>query len=159
MPRIEKTECSLDETRGKKQDRFAHKLKVANRSFVVSESLSRGLRLAAGGAGLKSVSLFSRSPSGDSKGCSPWRAFGDFPRVGKVTRGRRGGAPSPLRVWELCSHIGERREGSAPRIEAEAHVSRGQKIITAAKPRSKNILPLPAAPRDRCARGQSARPA
>src|SRR5699024_2863170 len=26
-------------------------------------------------------------PSGDSKGRSPWRAFGDFPRVGKVTRG------------------------------------------------------------------------
>ena len=26
------------------------------------------------------------SPSGDSKGHSPWRAFGDFPRDGKVTR-------------------------------------------------------------------------
>ena len=50
------------------------------------KALSRGLRLAAGGAGLKSVSLFSRSPSGDSKGRSPWRAFGDFPRDGKVTR-------------------------------------------------------------------------
>ena len=25
-------------------------------------------------------------PSGDSKGHSPWRAFGDFPRDGKVTR-------------------------------------------------------------------------
>ena len=24
---------------------------------------------------------------GDSKGHSPWRAFGDFPRDGKVTRG------------------------------------------------------------------------
>ena len=24
---------------------------------------------------------------GDSKGRSPWRAFGDFPRAGKVTRG------------------------------------------------------------------------
>ena len=30
---------------------------------------------------------------GDSKGHSPWRAFGDFPRVGKVTRG--GGAERP----------------------------------------------------------------
>ncbi len=30
---------------------------------------------------------------GDSKGRSPWRAFGDFPRVGKVTRG--GGAERP----------------------------------------------------------------
>ena len=33
------------------------------------------------------------SPSGDSKGRSPWRAFGDFPRVGKVTR-VQGGAPA-----------------------------------------------------------------
>ena len=31
--------------------------------------------------------------SGDSKGHSPWRAFGDFPRDGKVTRG--GGAERP----------------------------------------------------------------
>ena len=53
------------------------------------------------------------SPSGDSKGRSPWRAFGDFPRDGKVTRGRRGGAPSPLRVWELCSHMGS-AEGRSP---------------------------------------------
>ena len=30
---------------------------------------------------------------GDSKGRSPWRAFGDFPRDGKVTRG--GGAERP----------------------------------------------------------------
>ena len=30
---------------------------------------------------------------GDSKGRSPWRAFGDFPRVGKVTR-VQGGAPA-----------------------------------------------------------------
>ena len=35
---------------------------------------------------------------GDSKGRSPWRAFGDFPRDGKVTRG--GGAERPLMgVW------------------------------------------------------------
>ena len=61
---------------------------------------------------------------GDSKGRSPWRAFGDFPRDGKVTRGRRGGAPSPLRVEaksgdllrELCSHIGERRGAYAPSL-------------------------------------------
>ena len=43
---------------------------------------------------------------GDSKGRSPWRAFGDFPRDGKVTR-VQGGAPSPLRAWE-------RRGGAAP---------------------------------------------
>ena len=32
-------------------------------------------------------------PLGDSKGRSPWRAFGDFPRDGKVTR-VQGGAPA-----------------------------------------------------------------
>ena len=32
---------------------------------------------------------------GDSKGRSPWRAFGDFPRDGKVTQG--GGAERPPR--------------------------------------------------------------
>ena len=103
-------------------------LKVANRSGLEAETLSRGLRLAAGGAGLKSVSLFSRSPSGDSKGRSPWRAFGDFPRVGKVTRGRRGGAPSPLRVWELCSHIGERR-GAQPLALRQRPTSAGAKKL------------------------------
>ena len=41
---------------------------------------------------------------GDSKGHSPWRAFGDFPRDGKVTRG--GGAERPYK--------GECRGGFAP---------------------------------------------
>ena len=85
----------------------------------------RGGAGTAGGAGAKSETLFARSPSGDSKGRSPWRAFGDFPRDGKVTRvpsmakpcsrgapaggcrdyqsrknprGRRGGAPA---LWGL----------------------------------------------------------
>ena len=84
-----------------KQDRFAHHLKVANRSFVVSE-----------GSPARCVSEREKGGDhapGDSKGRSPWRAFGDFPRDGKVTRGRRGGAPSLLRAWELCSHFGECR--------------------------------------------------
>ena len=38
----------------------------------------------------------------------------------KVGRGRRGGAPSPLRVWELCSHMGERRGGASPLASVEA---------------------------------------
>ena len=44
---------------------------------------------------------------GDSKGHSPWRAFGDFPRVGKVTRG--GGAERP-------PHRGVQRGAAPPRI-------------------------------------------
>ena len=47
------------------------------------------------------------SPLGDSKGRSPWRAFGDFPRDGKVTRG--GGAERP-------PHRGH----SPPRIQSAA---------------------------------------
>ena len=35
------------------------------------------------------------TPHRQVQGRSPWRAFGDFPRDGKVTRGWRGGAPSP----------------------------------------------------------------
>ena len=45
---------------------------------------------------------------GDSKGRSPWRAFGDFPRDGKVTRG--GGAERPL--------MGRSTEDGAPALLA-----------------------------------------
>ena len=59
-----------------------------------------------------------RPPRGIPKGGSPWRAFGDFPRDGKVTRGRRGGAPSPRGRGGPSPHFGERRGcpgGAAPR--------------------------------------------
>ena len=55
---------------------------------------------------------------GDSKGRSPWRAFGDFPRVGKVTR-VQGGAPA-LGVWGPEAPTSGSAEGctggAAPRI-------------------------------------------
>jgi len=127
-PRFENRECFLDETKGKNKIDLPTNPKWQIGLLLWLKALSRGLRLAAGGAGLKSVSLFSRSPSGDSKGCSPWRTFGDFPRVGKVTRGRRGGAPSPLRVWELCSHIGERR-GAQPLALRQRPTSAGAKKL------------------------------
>ena len=71
---------------------------------------------------------------GIPKGGSPWRAFGDFPRDGKVTRGRRGGAPSTLRVEaksgdllrELCSHKGSAEGATPPRKEAGAAGPTGQ---------------------------------
>ena len=68
------------------KDRFASKVKVANRSFLVAES-SPGASEAKHQRG--------RFPctGGIPKGGSPWRAFGDFPRDGKVTRG--GGAERP----------------------------------------------------------------
>ena len=68
-----------------KQDRFAHQLKVANRSIFVAE-----------GSPARCVSEREKGGDhapGDSKGHSPWRAFGDFPRDGKVTR-VQGGAPA-----------------------------------------------------------------
>ena len=49
----------------------------------------------------------------DSKGRSPWRAFGDFPRDGKVTRG--GGAERPLMgVWGPPAPTSGSAEGQRP---------------------------------------------
>ena len=59
--------------------------------------------------GLKSGTLFSRPPNG-VQGRSPWRAFGDFRRETKVTRG--GGAERPLvgsAEGQRPSHIVGRR--------------------------------------------------
>ena len=66
----------------KKQDRFAHHLKVANRSFSVAQTSP-----ARAGAQRSEREKGGDFAPGDSKGRSPWRAFGDFPRDGKVTRG------------------------------------------------------------------------
>ena len=55
---------------------------MANRSGLEVQTLSRGLREP---QGERSV------PLEDSKGRSPWRAFGDFPRDGKVTLGAEHG--------------------------------------------------------------------
>ena len=84
-PRIENRECSLDETKGKNKTDLPTNSKWQIGLFLWLKALSRGCGNRRGSEA---------SPSGDSKGRSPWRAFGDFPRDGKVTRGRRGGAPS-----------------------------------------------------------------
>ena len=53
---------------------------------------------------------------GDSKGRSPWRAFGDFPRDGKVTRG--GGAERPPRGG--CGGAApQKAPGVPPAVEKE----------------------------------------
>ena len=49
-PRIENRECDPRCSLERNKDRLAHQLKVANRSGLEAETLSRGLRLAAGGA-------------------------------------------------------------------------------------------------------------
>ena len=76
---------------GEKKGRFVHKLKVANRSFSVAES-SPGASVSA--APKRAVFRTGGIP----KGGSPWRAFGDFPRDGKVTRG---GGAERLHWWVL----------------------------------------------------------
>ena len=49
---------------------------------------------------------------GDSKGRSPWRAFGDFPRDGKVTRG--GGAERPPRIQSAAARSLPRKNNPNP---------------------------------------------
>ena len=89
---------------GEKKGRFVHKLKVANRSFSVAES-SPGASVSA--APKRAVFRTGGIP----KGGSPWRAFGDFPRDGKVTRG--GGAERPLMgVWGPPAPTSGREEPS-----------------------------------------------
>ena len=56
---------------------------------------------------------------GDSKGRSPWRAFGDFPRDGKVTRG--GGAERP--------YMGRSAEDGAQPLLALGKGSRFLKLL------------------------------
>ena len=62
---------------GRKKCQLLHCVKVANPSRLVPLPPIEGVRLAAGGA---------KRPPQQVQGRSPWRAFGDFPRDGKVTR-------------------------------------------------------------------------
>ena len=86
-------------TRGEKKTGLLTQLKVANRSRFVAEGSP-----ARDGAQRSEREKGGGHAPGDSKGRSPWRAFGDFPRDGKVTRGMgrsahtrgRGGLRPPL---------------------------------------------------------------
>ena len=115
-PRINSRIFFLVKAKGNNKDRFAYKLKVANRSFSVAEGSPA--RCAASAARAETLHR-------QVQGRSPWRAFGDFPRDGKVTRG--GGAERPLMgVWGASSpHFGGAgspslatcsRGGAAPRV-------------------------------------------
>ena len=97
-PRINSRIFLLVKAKGNNKDRFAHHLKVANRSiFVAQTSPARCVSEREKGGNFA---------PGDSKGRSPWRAFGDFPRDGKVTRGEGAerlhqgtlGLPAPHKV-------------------------------------------------------------
>ena len=85
MPRIDSRKCSLDGTKGKNKTDLSTSSKwQIDHIFVVEGSPARCVSERSKGGDYA---------PGDSKGHSPWRAFGDFPRVGKVTRG--GGAERP----------------------------------------------------------------
>ena len=91
-PRIDSRGCELRCSLRRNKDRFAHQPKVANRSIFVAETLSRGCGNRRG-SGSEKCFTFRSVPLG-GPGVPLWRAFGDFPRDGKVPRGRRGGASS-----------------------------------------------------------------
>ena len=76
-PRINSRIFFLVKAKGNNKGRFAHHLKVANRSFSVAEGSPA--RCAASAARAETLHR-------QVQGRSPWRAFGDFPRDGKVTR-------------------------------------------------------------------------
>ena len=107
-----------------------HHLKVANPSATVAES-----------SPARCVSEREKGGDfalGDSKGRSPWRAFGDFRRETKVTRGlgrsaqirgRRGHrpAPTPLGTW-----------GGAPKSGAAGATSPAQTPPGGGAPKTQN---------------------
>ena len=85
VPRIDSRECFPDGTEGKNKTDLPSNLKWQIGLFL----WLRVDRVQA----KRSTNEGGKFAPGDSKGRSPWRAFGDFPRVGKVTRG--GGAERP----------------------------------------------------------------
>ena len=87
-PRFESRRCDLFQSWGEDEPDSLRYLKVANRSG--SEVEGSPARAEAQRSEREKGGDF---VPGDSKGRSPWRAFGDFLRDGKVTRG--GGAERP----------------------------------------------------------------
>ena len=78
VPRIDSRECFPDGTEGKNKTDLPSNLKWQIGLFL-------WLRVARVQA-KRSTNEGGKFAPGDSKGRSPWRAFGDFPRDGKVTR-------------------------------------------------------------------------
>ena len=102
-PRFESRRCDLCQSWGEDEPDSLRYLKVANRSG--SEVEGSPARAEAQRSEREKGGDF---VPGDSKGRSPWRAFGDFLRDGKVTRGAgrsariswAAGAPVPAKTSE-----------------------------------------------------------
>ena len=126
MPRFESSRCFLHGALRERNANCPHHLKVANPAASVPLAPIEGVRLAAGGAGAKSETLFARSPSG-VQGVPP-----DTPLVTFVVKRKSPGvegrsAPS----WGV-------QRGSAPRISGHAGAPTPAKF-----PRGTAVPPLP----------------
>ena len=112
-PRFESSGCSPNGALGERNANCSHNLKVANPARLVPLTPIEGVRLAAGGAGAKSETLFARSPSG-VQGCPPGAPLGTFPATGKspgvggAERPPLGGVQRGQHPWCAPSHRGSR---------------------------------------------------
>ena len=109
MPRIDSRECFPDGTEGKNKTDLPSNLKWQIGLFL-------WLRVARVQA-KRSTNEGGKFAPGDSKGRSPWRAFGDFPRDGKVTRVQGGAPASRVERRGGCNPPRKRgaQRGGAPR--------------------------------------------
>ncbi len=85
-----------------------------------------------------------RPPQGSTQ--RGWPPLGDSLVTfssGRKSPGARGGAPSTLRAWELCSHIGERRGGVSPLAKRlpGAPPTRGRKRKTGSRSQVCRLAP------------------
>ena len=86
-PQIESKTCSLEETAGEQKTGLPTRSKWQIGLFLWQKPARRESERSAASA-KRAV-----TPHRQVQGRSPWRAFGDFPRGGKVTR-VQGGAPA-----------------------------------------------------------------
>ena len=139
VPRIESRGCSLEGTKGKNKDRFAHPLKVANRSLFVVQALSRGCGLPQGersvplrgipkGTAL-GAPLVTFPATGKSPGCRAERLqVGAGTAVPQKPPGWRGGAPSSRGLWGPLAPTSGSAEGQRPsHRQAESRGEKGGK--------------------------------
>ena len=137
-PRLDSGECDPRCSLGKEKDRFAHLLKVANRSFSVAQTLSRGLR-APQGERERKVFHFSLGPPLGVQGRQPLARLWGLSHRGESHPGWRGGAPSSRGLWGQKAPTWGVQRGEAPRKEG---VQRGPRPL-AKKPQEPRLLQIP----------------
>ena len=132
VPRIDSRECFPDGTEGKNKTDLPSNLKWQIGLFL-------WLRVARVQA-KRSTNEGGKFAPGDSKGRSPWRAFGDFPRDGKVTRG--GGAERPPHRGHSPPRIQSATARGLPRKNNPNPVGKGGRNNSAPLVANRNRQPL-----------------